>query len=397
MATNLRHHKLGKPDPDLDDYGPWAGKRLQEAPLDRNRLKDFDWLLPILTLLLVSLGLLTIYSATYKPDIAGFLTSYCRKQMIWFGVSLLLAAVFFLLHYNFLYQLAYPLYGLGILLLVAVELVGSNHMGATRWLSLGGFNVQPSEFVKLTVILALARYFSNRSLPPPYNLKELIVPALIVALPCGLILKQPDLGTAMLIILISGIVIFLAGITRGTIITIAAAGIAAAGIGWQFLHDYQRKRIATFLDPGNDPLGSGYHIAQSKIAIGSGQLCGKRFLKGTQNTLHFLPEQHTDFIFVAYAEQWGFIGTMLLLAVYTLFLVRALNIALETKDPFGSYLAGGIAATFFLQITINIGMVCGIMPVVGIPLPLFSYGGTSMVTSMILIAILLNVHYHRRD
>ncbi len=384
------------PHPDLGDYHSGAGKRLYEAPLDRNRLRDFDWLLPFLTLLLAALGLATIYSATYNPEAAGFLTSYCRRQLLWLAVSLVLAAGFFVLHYNVLYQAAYPLYGFGLLLLLAVEIAGSNRMGATRWLSLGGFNVQPSEFVKLTVILALARYFSDRTLPPPYNLKELIIPALIVALPCVLILKQPDLGTAMLIILISNIVIFLAGITTGTLISIFATGIAAAGTGWHFLHDYQRKRIATFLDPGSDPLGSGYHIAQSKIAIGSGQLFGKGFLKGTQNTLHFLPEQHTDFIFAAYAEQWGFLGTLLLLVIYTTFLVRALNIALETKDPFGSYLAGGIAATFFLQIAINIGMVCGIMPVVGIPLPLFSYGGTSMVTSMILIAILLNIHYHRR-
>jgi len=396
MISNRKHHQFVPAHPDLGDYDSRSGKRLHEASLDRNRLRDFDWLLPLLTLVLVGLGVLTIYSATYNPEVSGFFTSYCRKQLVWFGFSLVLAVGFFVVHYNVLYQAAYPLYGIGVLLLVAVEIAGSNHMGATRWLSLGGFNVQPSEFVKLTVILALARYFSNRSLPPPYNLKELIVPALIVALPCVLILKQPDLGTAMLIILISGIVIFLAGITKGTIITILASGVGAAFTGWHFLHDYQRKRIATFLDPGSDPLGSGYHIAQSKIAIGSGQLCGKGFLKGTQNTLHFLPEQHTDFIFAAYAEQWGFLGTMLLLAIYTLFLVRALNIALETKDPFGSYLAGGIAATFFLQIAINIGMVCGIMPVVGIPLPLFSYGGTSMVTSMILISILLNIHYHRR-
>ena len=393
----FKRSAASRPRAGLNQPGPWPRRHLHEQHLDRSRLQDFDYLMLILTFILVGLGILTIYSATYNPAGEGLLTPYCRKQLAWFGLSLVAAAPFFLIHYNFLYQAAYPLYGLGLALLVAVEVVGSSHMGATRWLSLGSFNIQPSELVKLTVVLALARYFSNRRIPPPYNLKELIIPALLVALPCVLILKQPDLGTAMLIILISGIVIFMAGITRGTIITIAITALGCAFTGWHFLHDYQRRRILTFLNPGSDPLGSGYHIAQSKIAIGAGKLFGKGFLKGTQNTLHFLPEQHTDFIFAAYAEQWGFIGTMLLLAIYFLFLFRAVNIAMSTRDPFGSYLAGGIAATFFLQITINIGMVSGIMPVVGIPLPLFSYGGTSMLTSIILIAILLNIHYHRRN
>jgi rod shape determining protein RodA len=263
-------------------------------------------------------------------------------------------------------------------------------------LSLGGVNVQPSEFAKITVILALARYLSDRRLPPPYNLKELIPPAVIIALPTLLILKQPDLGTAMLIILISGVIIFIAGITRGTLVTIGITAVSTAIIGWQFLHDYQRQRILTFLDPEKDPLGSGYHIAQSKIAIGAGKLFGKGFLKGTQNSLHFLPEQHTDFIFAAYAEQWGFLGVLILLALYFAFLLRAIHIATEARDSFGSYLATGIAAIFFWQVTINIGMVSGLMPVVGIPLPLFSYGGTSMLTSMILISILLNIHYRRK-
>jgi len=392
----LKHSSSSRPHIGLNQPGSWPRRYLHEQPLDRSRLHDFDYLMLALTFILVGLGILTIYSATYDPEATGFLTPYCRRQLAWFALSLVVSSGFFLVHYNILYQAAYPLYGMGLFLLLAVEVAGTTHMGATRWLSLGSFNVQPSEFVKLTVVIALARYFSNRRLPPPYNLKELLVPALIVALPCVLILKQPDLGTAMLIIMISGIVILIAGVTRGTIITILISGLVAAFTGWHFLHDYQRRRIATFLDPGNDPLGAGYHIAQSKIAIGAGRLFGKGFLKGTQNTLHFLPEQHTDFIFAAYAEQWGFIGTIFLLFIYLLFLFRALDIAMETKDTFGSYLAAGIAATFFLQITINIGMVSGIMPVVGIPLPLFSYGGTSMLTSMILIAILLNIHYRRR-
>ncbi len=383
-------------DANSDAFASLSKSHLTEQPLDRNRLHDFDYLTLGLTFLLVALGLLTIYSATYNPEAGGWLTAYCRRQATWFSIALIIGGGLFIFHYNYLYQAAYPLYGFGLLLLLAVEVAGSKHMGATRWLSIGGMNVQPSEFAKLTVILALARYLSDRRLPPPYNLKELLTPVVIVALPSFMILKQPDLGTAMLIILISGVVIFIAGITRGTIITITISALTAAFGGWHFLHDYQRQRILTFINPENDPLGSGYHIAQSKIAIGAGKLFGKGFLKGTQNTLHFLPEQHTDFIFAAYAEQWGFLGTIILLALYFAFLFRALNIAMEARDTFGSYLASGIAAIFFWQVTINIGMVSGLMPVVGIPLPLFSYGGTSMLTSLVLISILLNIHYRRK-
>ena len=369
---------------------------LSEPNLERNRLDGFDYLTCILTVILIGFGVVTIYSATYNPEAGTWFTGFCRRQLIWVAIATGLGALLFIFHYNIFYQIAYPLYGFSIILLLAVEVAGSTHMGATRWLALGGINVQPSEFAKITVILALARYLSDRRLPPPYNLKELIPPALIIALPTVLILKQPDLGTAMLIILISGVIIFIAGITRKTLLTLGLSAISIAVVGWQFLHDYQRQRILTFLDPEKDPLGSGYHIAQSKIAIGAGKLFGKGFLKGTQNSLHFLPEQHTDFIFAAYAEQWGFLGVLILLALYFAFLLRAGHIAIEARDSFGSYLATGIAAIFFWQVTINIGMVSGLMPVVGIPLPLFSYGGTSMLTSMILISILLNIHYRRK-
>ena len=397
MAFSKRtQHRPHRINPASDEFAPWPKSQLTEQPLDRNRLHDFDYLTLGLTFLLVILGLITIYSATYVPETGNWLTTYCQRQTVWFGIALVVASGLFIFHYNYLYQAAYPLYAFSLLLLLAVEVAGTKHMGATRWLSIGGLNVQPSEFIKLTVILALARYFSDRLLPPPYNLKELLIPAIIVALPSTLILKQPDLGTAMLIILISGIVIVVVGITRGTILSIGISALTTAFIGWHFLHDYQRQRILTFINPEIDPLGSGYHIAQSKIAIGAGKLFGKGFLKGTQNTLHFLPEQHTDFIFAAYAEQWGFLGTIFLLALYFIFIFRALNIAMEARDSFASYLASGIAAIFFWQVTINIGMVSGLMPVVGIPLPLFSYGGTSMLTSLVLISILLNIHYRRK-
>ncbi|HDS15027.1 MAG TPA: rod shape-determining protein RodA [Proteobacteria bacterium] len=392
-GNSYRPHRIDKAS---DDFISLPGRRLIQQPLERNRLYDFDYATLILTCLLVGLGIMTIYSATYTPENAGWLTAFSRRQCSWFGIGLGVGTLVFVFHYNYLYHAAYPLYGLSLLLLVAVEVAGSQHMGATRWLSLGGLNLQPSELVKITVILALARYFSNRRLPPPYNLRELLPPLAIVLLPCLFILKQPDLGTALLIFLISGVVILIVGITRRTLATIMTAALICGSIGWQFLHDYQRRRVLTFLDPENDPLGSGYHIAQSKIAIGAGKFFGNGFLKGTQNTLHFLPEQHTDFIFAAYAEQWGFLGCIILLTLYLAFLFRSLNIAMEARDTFGSYLGSGIAAIFFWQITINIGMVSGLMPVVGIPLPLFSYGGTSMLTSMILIGMLLNLHFRRK-
>ena len=396
LSQHNRHRPTRINPANEESFASETRSFLSEPNLERNRLDGFDYLTCILTVILIGFGVITIYSATYSPEAGTWMTDFCRRQLIWVGIASGLGAILFIFHYNIFYQLAYPLYGIGIILLIAVEVAGSTHMGATRWLSLGGVNVQPSEFAKITVILALARYLSDRRLPPPYNLKELIPPAVIIALPTLLILKQPDLGTAMLIILISGVIIFIAGITRGTLVTISITAISTAIIGWQFLHDYQRQRILTFLDPEKDPLGSGYHIAQSKIAIGAGKLFGKGFLKGTQNSLHFLPEQHTDFIFAAYAEQWGFLGVLILLALYFAFLLRAIHIATEARDSFGSYLATGIAAIFFWQVTINIGMVSGLMPVVGIPLPLFSYGGTSMLTSMILISILLNIHYRRK-
>lgn len=396
---SLKNRKTYQPhriDKSSDDFISLPQSRINEQPLARDRFKDFDYPTLIVCLILVALGIITIYSATYNPEQTGWLSSTCRRQLIWFGLALTCATPIFILHYNLFYRLAYPLYLLGLILLIAVEIAGSRHMGAVRWLSLGPINIQPSELVKLTVILALARYLNDQRLPPPYNLRELLIPALIVIMPTVLILKQPDLGTALLLILVSGVPIILAGMTRRSLLTISTVAIGGLFIGWHFLHDYQRRRVLTFLNPESDPLGAGYHIAQSKIAIGAGKLFGKGYLKGTQNTLHFLPEQHTDFIFAAYAEQWGFIGALLLLLLYFIFLLRALRIITTARDPFGSYLAAGIAAIFFWQITINIGMVAGLMPVVGIPLPLFSYGGTSLLTSLTLISLLLNISFRRR-
>lgn len=364
--------------------------------LGRKKVSRLDFILPTISLILFLIGMLTIYSATYNPITVSWLTPYGKRQLLWFCLGLVGMGGSFAIDYQFYQKAAYLLYGFTIILLVLVLLVGKTSMGATRWLTVGGIAFQPAELTKLTVVLALSRYLAERRLPPPYNLKELLVPFALVGVPFLLVVKQPDLGSAMLIFLISFAVIFYAGITRKTMITLVAAGISVAMAGWHFLHDYQRQRILTFINPDLDPQGTGYHIAQSKIAIGSGGIWGKGFLKGTQNLLHFLPEQHTDFIFAVFAEQWGFWGSLVLITLFIIFLLRGLAISQEAKDAFGSYLAVGITATFFWQVWINIGMVLGLMPVVGIPLPLISYGGTSLLTSMILIGILLNIHFRKQ-
>ncbi|NIA19025.1 MAG: rod shape-determining protein RodA [Xanthomonadaceae bacterium] len=364
--------------------------------IGKKKISRLDFIILLLMASLFSIGILTIYSATYIPEVSTWLSPVSCRQLIWFTIGLAGMGISFALDYHYYQKISYLAYGLAILSLILVLVAGKSAMGAKRWLVIAGVTFQPSELTKLALIVALSRYFAERRLAPPYNLKELIIPFTMVLIPFLLLLKQPDLGTAMLVALISLSVIFYAGLTRKTIITLFFAAIALAVAGWQFLHDYQRQRILTFLNPELDPLGSGYHIAQSKIAIGSGGLGGKGFLKGTQNLLHFLPEQHTDFIFSVYAEQWGFWGSALLIILFMLFLLRSLIISQEAKDPFGSYLAIGITATFFWQVCINIGMVLGLMPVVGIPLPLISYGGTSLLTSMILIGILLNIHFRKQ-
>ncbi len=364
--------------------------------IGKKKISRLDFVIPLLTILLFSLGMLTIYSATYVPESSTWLSPISRRQLIWFAMGLVGMGFGFAVNYRYYRKISYLTYGLAILSLILVLLVGKSAMGAKRWLVIAGFTFQPSELTKLALIFALSRFFAERRLAPPYNLKELIVPFAMVGVPFLLLLKQPDLGTAMLVALISCSIIFYAGLTRKTIAALFFAAAALGAVGWQFLHDYQKQRILTFLNPELDPQGSGYHIAQSKIAIGSGGLAGKGFLKGTQNLLHFLPEQHTDFIFSVYAEQWGFWGSALLIILFMLFLIRSLIISQEARDPFGSYLAIGITATFFWQVCINIGMVLGLMPVVGIPLPLISYGGTSLLTSMTLIGILLNVHFRKQ-
>jgi rod shape determining protein RodA len=267
--------------------------------------------------------------------------------------------------------------------------------GAQRWVKFGFITFQPSEFVKISCIMALAKFFQRPPHREGYSLKTLLVPFLLLFLPLGLILKQPDLGTAIILFLVFFSILFFVKVRWSTLLTLVLAGASALPLLWNFLKEYQKKRIITFFNPDLDPLGAGYHLIQSKIALGSGGIIGKGFMKGTQSKLGFLPEQQTDFIFSALGEEWGLIGALIVVGLYLAMILWGLRIAVESKDRFGAILAFGVVAMLFWHIFINIGMTLGMMPVVGIPLPLLSYGGSFLVSTLVGIGILLNVSMRR--
>jgi rod shape determining protein RodA len=293
------------------------------------------------------------------------------------------------------FRISYWFYGVALLLIVAVDARGVIGMGAQRWIDLGFIQLQPSELMKIALIVALARYF--HCLPAENNgrIIDLIAPAGMILVPVVLVLKQPDLGTAMMLVASGGIIFFLAGVRLWVFAAGAVAAAAGAPLIWSMLRDYQRARLTTFLSPDADPLGAGYHIMQSKIALGSGGLFGKGFLLGTQTHLSFLPERQTDFIFTMIAEEFGLIGGLALLGLYALVVVYGFTIALRSRNQFGRILGLGLATNFFLYVFINTAMVIGLIPVVGVPLPLISYGGSAMVTVMLGFGLLMNVSIHR--
>jgi rod shape determining protein RodA len=359
---------------------------------DRRLVTHFDWVLLGLIAAVAGLGILNLASVT--ADWSGATAVYV-KQLTWFGLGLGIAFTLCLFDYRHLEYSAFIGYGITLFLLLAVMLIGKTTMGATRWLSLGPMNLQPSEIAKPVIIITLARYFALHGHLGGLDLKELLIPLAFVLVPVTFILKQPDLGTSMMLLFIGATMVLFAGVKLRTFVTLASAAAVAAWAGWSFLHDYQRQRIFTFLNPEADPRGTGYHIIQSKIAIGSGSFTGKGFMKGTQSQLAFLPERHTDFAFSVFAEEWGFVGTAVLITLYLLIIIWGIYIARRASDRFGMYLAVGITAMLFWHIIVNLGMVTGLLPVVGVPLPLFSYGGTSMVTSMVGVGLLLNISMRR--
>jgi len=360
---------------------------------DRRLVTHFDWIFLLLVALVAGAGIVNLYSATANWTVAG--TPVYLKQLFWFGIGLLIVIGICLFDYRHLEYLGYPAYGGVLLLLIAVLALGRTSMGATRWLSIGGISLQPSEVMKIIIIIVLAKYFSEKATPLGFPLKDLAVPGALLLVPVLLVIKQPDLGTAMLLLAIGGSMTLFAGVRRSAVLGLGLGGLLAALGGWFLLHDYQRQRIYTFVSPERDPLGAGYHIIQSKIAVGSGGLFGRGFGKGTQAQLSFLPERHTDFAFSVFAEEWGFAGCLLLLSLYLLIVLWGLYIARRASDRFGMFLAFGVSAMLFWHIVVNLGMVIGLLPVVGVPLPLFSYGGTSMITTMTGAGLLLNVCMRR--
>ncbi|OQY25197.1 MAG: rod shape-determining protein RodA [Desulfobacteraceae bacterium 4572_35.2] len=360
---------------------------------DRRLAGNFDWTLLALVLLAAAVGIANLYSSTSSWNLSG-LPIY-MKQTYWLAIGFSIAITLTILSYRHLEHMAAITYIGCVSLLASVLIFGKTSMGATRWIDLGFFNLQPSEVMKVVIIIALAAYFSQHESNEGYRLKELIAPGLLLSVPVILTMKQPDLGTAMLLLFIGTTMALFAGIRRYALTILALLSSCAMTGGWFLLHGYQKDRIRTFLNPERDPLGTGYHIIQSKIAVGSGGLWGKGFMQGTQSQLSFLPERHTDFAFSVFAEEWGLLGCILLLSLYLAIVLRGIYIARKADSSFGMYLAIGVTAMIFWHIIVNLGMVIGLLPVVGVPLPLFSYGGTSIVTTMIGCGLLLNISMRR--
>lgn len=362
--------------------------------LDRRELFYINWWLVLVSLLLFAVGMVNLYSASgVRAEDGMVLSPYYQRQLVWglmgLGVMVLAMAV----DYKHFYQLAPFVYVAVLGLLLLVPIFGKVVGGAKRWIDFGPISIQPSEFAKVTVLLLGARFLSRDG--ETLGWKRLFKALLIGLLPFALIVRQPDLGTALMVLLVLGGLILFHGVKWRVLRVCLIVVPLLLPMGWFVLHDYQQQRILTFLDPSKDPKGSGYHIIQSQIAIGSGELMGKGYLGGTQSQLRFLPEKHTDFAIAVFGEEWGFVGTMVLLALFCFMLMSIYATVRNAKDRFGSTLCAGVFFYFFWQILINMGMVVGIMPVVGMPLPFISYGGSAMLVNCALVGVVLNVSMRR--
>ncbi len=339
-------------------------------------------------LTLAGVSLIVLYSASGEDPAVVF--RHFLRLLLGFGILFAVAQI----RPETIARWSPWIFAAGTLLLLAVMGFGTVSKGAQRWLTIGGFSFQPSEMMKLAVPMMLAWYFARVNLPP--KLRHVAMGAIFMAIPAGLIAEQPDLGTAMLVTAAGGAVLFLAGMGWRTIVALLATVAAAIPIAWSYLHDYQRNRVLVLLDPQADPLGTGYHTLQAMIAVGSGGFFGKGWLNSTQAHLQFLPESSTDFVFAVFAEEFGLIGIMLLLSLYLFIVVRGLLIAFYAQTSFNRLLAGGLSMVFFVYVFVNMGMVSGILPVVGVPLPLLSYGGTSIITLMTAFGMIMSIQTHRK-
>ncbi len=370
--------------------------RVTTVPSGFAKILHMNWAIVFLVTAIAVVSCVMLYS------VGGSFSKWADPQLKRFGVTFLMMFVMAMIPIWFWRNMSFLAYGIALLLIILVSLMGSMGMGAQRWIDLGFMKLQPSELAKLGIVMALAAYYDMLPAQKVSRPVWVALPLLLIALPVGLVLKQPDLGTAILIMLSGGTVMFLAGVHWAYFATVLATGTGTVlavfksrDTAWQLLKDYQYKRIDTFLEPSSDPLGAGYHITQSKIALGSGGVSGRGLTQGTQSQLNFLPEKHTDFIFTTLAEELGFVGGISLLVIYVLILVFCLISAIEAKDKYSSLLISGIAMTFFLFFAVNMSMVMGLMPVVGVPLPLVSWGGSSMLVLMAGFGLIQSAHVHR--
>ncbi|HXN85885.1 MAG TPA: rod shape-determining protein RodA [Candidatus Binataceae bacterium] len=365
------------------------------AGVDRRHLNHFDWALFSSVLALAAIGVLAVMSASYANS-HHVLNGLVTRQLLWVGIGSLImfGAVFF--DYRAMITYAYPIYGATLALLIAVSVIGHSTGGSRRWINLGVFHLEPSELAKLAIVLVMVRYLREEPPRGGWRLHQMLIPGLLLGVPAALVLKQPDLGTALVLVLITVTLVFVSGLNWRTMALLGVAAMLAAPVSWHYLKPYQRQRLVSFIDPKADPLGSGYHIIQSEIAIGAGGPWGKGFMKGTQARLNFLPEETTDFIFAVFAEEFGLAGSVLLLALYASLIARGAWIARHARDRFGALLALGLTGIIFWQVAINIAMTTGMLPVVGIPLPLVSYGGSSVLTMMTAMGLLISINARRR-
>lgn len=351
--------------------------------------RKFNYTLILIEVILFAVGIWNLISATQVQDKS---LGLYKVQLLWFGVGMIITGVTLLVHYSIFSRFAYVIYFASLALLVAVLFLGKATLGARRWIGVGAFRVQPSEFMKLAMVICLAKYFETDRTVGGYGLKDLVLPTLLVGIPAFLIMLQPDLGTAMIILLTYGSMMLFLKIRPRTLIALILSIAVAAPLAYNYaLKPYQKQRIISFIDPAADPKGSGYNSLQSMIAVGSGQVFGKGYRKGTQSHLNFIPEHHTDFIFSVYSEEHGFVGSVILLTLLLALLFNGFNVAYQSNDKFAHLLALGITLILFWHTFVNIGMVTGLLPIVGVPLPLMSYGGSSLITTVVCIAILTNI------
>ena len=356
----------------------------------REKLANISFSYVMFILILAGIGVTMLYSAAN-----GSWSPWALNQLLRFGLGFAVMIVFALTDIRVFMRYAYIFYFIALVLLIIVEISGHIGMGAQRWINLGFMKLQPSELMKIALVLALARYFHSSSLQAIESIRGIILPGLMVLFPAVLVMTQPDLGTALMLVFTAGAMFFAVGVQLWKFGVLILGAIVSMPIAWHFLHDYQQNRVLTFLNPERDPLGAGYHIIQSKIALGSGGMFGKGFLKGTQSHLNFLPEKHTDFIFTMLAEEFGMIGAVFVVIINFLIIAYSYSFALKSSSYFGKLAAIGLATNFFFYVFINMAMVLGLIPVVGIPLPLISYGGTVILSVMAGFGIILSVHINR--